>query len=447
MEVDRPDGDVTKDDVEHAIVVGGTYGNVLADERFGSLPPPVLEADVGRGVDAAHHVISAICEGFNLGIEGARAWTIAVGRHSQADRVVRPVVIVTMPPRVESLLGLVEIVEVSPLEQLEIEGAVKALILAVALRMHWRTVPGCHTVLDQPDAELGERLLGGGAPRAAVVGQDDLGQAIAFKGRLYGVPHGLMLFVVGRVQDHCVARMVVDHGQRMKPALAERNMALEVHLPQSVRLGMLEALPCLLTCRHHRLAMALENLGNGRCRWRRQALPAQACGDLAATPRRVLQTHRKHRRFHLSFRPIRRAVRPPRAVRQAVNPLALEAIQPLVQNPWPHLVLTTQLPTVHPGRQGKTTQLLAALFLALERHRKPHGSTPWECSPCLRTPVHYLSGPYTYDGGGSHEVMRRRADTPSGSSPGPATGRAACPAAWPNWRWRRSNRPGRRSAP
>src|SRR5918993_769322 len=356
MEVDRPDGDVTKDDVEHAIVVGGTYGNVLADERFGSLPPPVLEADVGRGVDAAHHVISAICEGFNL----------------------------------------------------EIEGAVEALILAVALRMHWRTVPGCHTVLDQPDAELGERLLGGGAPRAAVVGQDDLGQAIAFKGRLYGVPHGLMLFVVGRVQDHCVARMVVDHGQRMKPALAERNMALEVHLPQSVRLGMLEALPCLLTRRHHRLAMALENLGNGRCRWRRQALPAQAGGDLAATPRRVLQTHRKHRRFHLSFRPIRRAVRPPRAVRQAVNPLALEAIQPLVQNPWPHLVLTTQLPTVHPGRQGKTTQLLAALFFALERHRKPHGSTPWECSPCLRTPVHYLSGPYRGPRRGRRGTGRRR---------------------------------------
>ena len=100
------------------------------------------------------------------------------------------------------------------LKQLDIEGAIETLVLAMALRMQGRAVPGRHTVFDQPDTELGQRLLCRAAPRAAIVGQDDLGQAIALEGRLHGVLHGLMAFVVGGMQHHGIARMIVEHRQR-----------------------------------------------------------------------------------------------------------------------------------------------------------------------------------------------------------------------------------------
>ena len=40
MEVDRLDGDVAEDEIEHAIVLGGPDGDVLADQRLGCLQAP-----------------------------------------------------------------------------------------------------------------------------------------------------------------------------------------------------------------------------------------------------------------------------------------------------------------------------------------------------------------------------------------------------------------------
>ena len=116
MEVDRPDGDVTEDDVEDAIVVGRSYGDVLSDQRLGSLPSSALEADVGRGVDAADDGVGPVVEGLDGQGEGSSAVPVAIGRHGQANGVVWPVVIVAMPPSVKGPLGLVEIVEGSALE-------------------------------------------------------------------------------------------------------------------------------------------------------------------------------------------------------------------------------------------------------------------------------------------------------------------------------------------
>src|SRR6185437_11481076 len=108
-----------------------------------------------------------------------RAGSIAIGRHGQVQRIVWPMMIVVVSPSVEGLLGLVEMIEGAARQQLGVERTVEALVLAVVLRMERRAVPWRHAMLDQPYAQPGEPLLAAVAPRAAIVGQHDLGQAIA----------------------------------------------------------------------------------------------------------------------------------------------------------------------------------------------------------------------------------------------------------------------------
>ena len=54
-------------------------------------------------------------------------------------------------------------------------------------------------MLDEPDAKLREPMLGVVAPRVAIVGQDDLGQAIALECRLDCTLHRLLPLVVDRL--------------------------------------------------------------------------------------------------------------------------------------------------------------------------------------------------------------------------------------------------------
>ena len=111
MEVDCLDDDVAEDHVEHTIVVGRSYGDVLSNQRLGGLPSSVLEADGGRGIDAAEDGVGPIVEGLDGWCEGPPAGPVAIGRYSQANGVVGPVVIVAMPPSIKGLLGVLEIVE------------------------------------------------------------------------------------------------------------------------------------------------------------------------------------------------------------------------------------------------------------------------------------------------------------------------------------------------
>src|ERR1700729_1021761 len=170
-------------------------GDLFADEGFGGLEPSTAEAESAVGVDRSQDIVGGIYEWFNPGAEGSCAGLVAIGRHGQAEGIMGSMVVVALAPGIEGLLGLAEIVEDAAVEQLELEGAVEALVLAVALGMARRTVPRRHPMFDQPDAEPGEPAFAGVTPRRTVVGQHDLGQAIAFEGRLYGVLHGLAALV------------------------------------------------------------------------------------------------------------------------------------------------------------------------------------------------------------------------------------------------------------
>src|SRR5260221_10990178 len=103
--------------------------------------------------------------------------------------------VVTVAPVVEGGLGVCKVSE-GPAEQFGLEGAVEALVLAVALGMQGGTVPGVDAVLDQPHAELRQALAVGIAPRAAIVGLDGAGQTVALEGLLQSLLHGAGTLVV-----------------------------------------------------------------------------------------------------------------------------------------------------------------------------------------------------------------------------------------------------------
>ena len=108
---------------------------ISALDAFQRLPRKLMRAAVSTGRD---NVVGAVFEGLDRGIERARAGLIAIGRHRQAQRIVRAVVIVAMPPGVKGALGLLEIVEGAPVQKFGLERAIEALVLAMVLRMERR---------------------------------------------------------------------------------------------------------------------------------------------------------------------------------------------------------------------------------------------------------------------------------------------------------------------
>ena len=126
--------------------------------------------------------------------------------------------------------------------------------------------------------------------------------------------------------------MVVDHCQGCSRPPPNGDISLEVHLPQRVGLGVLEPLPGLLAGRHHRLTVAAQDLGDGRCDMAATGLAGAGCArDLAAAPHRVLRrTASTASSVSASVRDGDRCGRRDRSVSPA-GPSATVALQPPVQ--------------------------------------------------------------------------------------------------------------------
>src|SRR3954452_4486288 len=135
------------------------------------------------------------------------------------------------------------------------------------------------------------------APGRTIVGDHALGQTVPAEGGDELLPDRLGPLVGASRKYHREARVIVEHSQRMKPACVQRHMALEVHLPQLVRLRPLEAGEGRLaaTMRAQFDPIPLQDRRHRRGR-RNSFLPEilQPPGDLAATPGWMFATYRKH---------------------------------------------------------------------------------------------------------------------------------------------------------
>src|SRR5690242_2705877 len=231
-----------KEDAVTPVSAERSDGEAFAAESLRNFPLPTFEADVSLGGRDSPDDLVVVVFGLRQPIRhGAEARTITAGRHLLAERFVGTVEIVDAAPAIESALGGGEIAEALEGEHLGFERAVEALVLAPALRMIGPAVDHTDAELEQPHAELGPRLLGRRTPRASIVDEHGLRQAVAAKRRLEMRSHGLALFVTAGRKAQREPRMIVDHGQRMaRRAVAQPHVALEVHLPKQVWRLLLE---------------------------------------------------------------------------------------------------------------------------------------------------------------------------------------------------------------
>src|ERR1700712_4437263 len=128
--------------------------------------------------------------------------------------------------------------------------SMKALVLAVGLRMQRSAVTDLDAQSYEPDSKRSDVLAATASPRSAVVGVDSIWHSISLKSLLQPGLHEETGLARQSFERHVEARMVVDHSQWIAAPgpVAEHDPAFEVHLPERVRPLVLEAMPWSRRC-------------------------------------------------------------------------------------------------------------------------------------------------------------------------------------------------------
>src|SRR3954471_1900671 len=245
-----------EEDAVMAIGAEWADGEAFAPEGLRDLPQPALGADIGfGGGDGTHDLLLVVIDCREAVGHGARTWPVAARRHVLAERFMRTIEVVDGAPAIECALYVGEIAEALEGEHLGLERAIEALVLAAALRVIGPAVDHGDAELEQPDAKPSPRLCGGEAPRPAVIDIYRFGQPVAAERALQMSFDGPALLIGASCQAEREARVIIDHGERVTGgAIADRHVALEVHLPKQVGRFLFEpqvSLPGRAGRRHH----------------------------------------------------------------------------------------------------------------------------------------------------------------------------------------------------
>ena len=229
--------------IELAVSRGWAQGDGFSGERLGESEGTVFEADPAIDLDLPELIVRRVFEGRDAFVVGSRTQAVAVGGDGICQRLVRPLCIVDMTPRIERGLGMARRAEEAP-HGFGLEAAVEALVLAERLGVIGPGMADPDAMFDQPDGQGRERIVGGRPPRRTIVHGDPPRQPIAPEsGDKPGLDGRSQLIEASPYVDG-KARMIVEDGQGIEPfaqGIAQRDMALEVHLPQIVGGRVLEA--------------------------------------------------------------------------------------------------------------------------------------------------------------------------------------------------------------
>ena len=204
-------------------------------------------------------------------------------------------------PAIKGLLAVGQIEERALVEQFGFEGAMEAFVFAQGLGVRGAGMTEGNAQADEPDGQGREGAEGErDTPRGAIIHQHAVGQAIAAEGLRQVGLDGDALFIGTGVETEGEAGAVVQHGQGVAPASGHGEMAFEIHLPQGIGGGVLEALPRPLGGGRGRREPGgpAENRGDGaRGRHRGIAQGLETGVQLAAAPRGVLGAQLEDHRF------------------------------------------------------------------------------------------------------------------------------------------------------
>src|ERR1044071_4880814 len=123
--VDGFDAVGAEHDVVDAVFGGWTNCDLLAGERAGDPHATTLESDPALAVDTAHGVVRPVRKWRDLLAERPGTCDVVIGRNIEAKGVVRSLGVIDLPPAIEGLLGVGEIVEVAKRQEFSGERAVE----------------------------------------------------------------------------------------------------------------------------------------------------------------------------------------------------------------------------------------------------------------------------------------------------------------------------------
>jgi hypothetical protein len=279
--------------------------------------------------------------------------------------------IVNPPPPIERKLTRHQIGKAVAIENLRLQRPVETLLFSLRLRMVGTPVAHPNAMAHQPDREGGERLAIPVTPWRAVVHQHRKWQSVAAEQRRQALAHRCVLLVVAGLQPQRIARVIVQHGERMAAPHRQREMPLEVHLPQLVRFSAFKPdMRTRMLRRAVQLAVPAQHLRDrAQRRHRMPALARQRPGDLAGAPRIVARrTDAQHRRRRRLVGPQRARVRTPRAIDQTNITRQSMPTQPFVAGLPADTEITAQTASVRSDRRRKTNER----FPLLHHRQLPH---------------------------------------------------------------------------
>src|SRR5882724_8591118 len=240
--IDLADVVGTEQDIEEAVAPGRLEGDVLAVEGLADEPGAAGKGDAAIDLNPPDRQARRVLDGRQPFWEWSVGGSKAIGRWHMAEGLMGPTMVVEPPPAIEVGLdgGELDIATVG--DQLGLERSVETLVLALCLRVIGPAMDRTDAEPHQPSRQPGVAMLAVRPPGRAVVHQHAFRQAIGSEGGLQRRLHAVPPLVGKGRQHHGIARVIVHHRQRMTPQAGQREMPLEVHLPQPVRRVVLKPL-------------------------------------------------------------------------------------------------------------------------------------------------------------------------------------------------------------
>src|SRR5438105_11423795 len=378
-----------------------------AAKRPADVKLAIAERDLAIDLHFTHLVGGPVFQRRQLLRKRSRARLIAARRHGHRQSFVRPDVIVAVAPLIKTNLHALEVGKDSLGQDFNFQAAMKAFVFALSLRMIRPTVTNGNAQAQKPNCQRRVLVLAIASPGRTIVHQHPLRQAIKAKSggklRLYGAG----LLIAASLQAQRIARVIVEHGQRMTGLLTtQKIVTFKIHLPKLVRSLLFES---LISATHliRRVADALmaqqDRMHRAPGHW---SLPSSldAGLDLARAPA-VLIANREHLLLNGRLASSRRMLWSARAIHQAAIATLSISLQPFVTSLAADTEPATQLTEIAFWLLRQGHKLLSQRHgrTLLPRHAsllKRFSCHCLMCYPCLWTPVTHVSGLYTPKGRG-----------------------------------------------
>src|SRR6185295_18325395 len=402
MQVNLRDSMTSKVNLVNSVRGCGTQRHVVTAKRFPNAKLAVAERNLSISLHLSHLVRGPVFQARQLLRKRTLTRLIATGRHRHRQRFMWSHVIVTVPPFVKAQLHPLKVSKHLLRQDFNFQTPVKAFVFALSLRMVRPTVTDADSQPQQPHRQGRVLMLAVIAPRRSIVHQHPLRQTIATKSNNQLLLHGPGLLITTSLQTERVARVIVQHRQRMITHLVTQPIVtLKVHLPKLVRSLLFKS---LIRTAHwlNRVGqpfMSPQNLMDRALGQRALPITLEAGLDLARPPA-ILIAHGQHLLFQYWLAKSRRVLRSPRLISQSANPTLSISSLPFVASLTTDSKSLTQLAEIASRLSRKGQKLLSQSHgrTLLPRHvslLKRFSCHYRMCYPCVWTPVTYVSGTYT----------------------------------------------------